>query len=407
MRILLLLIMICFSATADTLYFNSGKPPVIDGNEDEVWKNVKPLELQNFVAGNMIHMKTTTKIMYDRQNVYFFFHCRETNLVEARQQERLSRHDAPVWENDCVEILIDAKNNSQSYYQFIVDIHNTAADFRHFDLDWKQNALAWNGVWQHATGTYDDGWTVEAAIPWSTLEGNIYDSKTVRLNLSRVRRIAPFERSVLATTPKGFHQPGCFRAYTDLQIVKPVLRADIELDTLHQGTNQVKLKLHNSGREKIDSELTMSLQTVAGKNIDQQKAGIKIETGGESTLTLPCKITETGDYRLVLSLGEAILTSRDYTVKELLELGDPSPVIMAGNPLTFLLHIYSKSGDQSLTAAVLDANGKNCLEIKQEKSSDKFFWTLPADKLAPGNYQLKISLGQQEKSWPLLVVPKP
>lgn len=406
MRILLLIMMICFSTMAETLYFNSGPAPVIDGTEDEVWKNVKPLTLKSYTAGHPVNMKTMVKIMYDLQNIYFFFYCRETNLVEARQQQKLTRHDAAVWENDCVEILLDTKNNSQSYYQFVVDIHNTAADFRHYDPEWKQNALAWNGIWQHATGTYDDGWTMEAAIPWNTLEGSIYDNKTVRLNLSRVRRIAPFERSVLATTPKGFHQLECFHTYTDLKITKPVLRVDIKPDVLYQGTNQIKLQVYNSGDKEINSELVMSLQTANGENIEQQRTKLKIAAKSDKILTLPCQVTGRGDYRITLSLDEFILAARNYTVKELFELGDSRPVAVTGKALTFLLRLYSKAGDKTLTATVIDANGKKWLEVNHEKQSDTFFWTLPADKLIPGDYQLKISLGQQEKSWPLLVVPK-
>ena len=418
-RIVPILMAICFFTAAagagDALYFNQGAAPAIDGIEDAAWKEVEPLELQRYIPGavntvNTVNMKTTAKVMYDRANIYFFFHCRETNLVEALQQERLTRRDAAVWQNDCVEVLIDAKGNNQSYYQFVVDIHNGAADFRRYDPDWKQAALAWNGVWRHATGTYDDGWTAEVAIPWNTLEGNIYDSKTVRLNLSRMRTIAPYERTVLAQNleRKGFHQPECFQVYADLRIDRPVLLAAIETDALYRGMNQVQVKLRNPGAGEINGELTVALLANAGGAVDARHAAIALAAGGENDVTLPCEIAEAGDYQLAVSLGESVLASRDYSVKELLELADPRPVLVAGGPLTFLLRVYAKAGEAgTLTAAVVDASGRNRLEERRENPPDAFFWTLPAENLPPGGYRLEISLGQHQKSWPLRVAPNP
>lgn len=400
----ILLFSLSAAAVGAPLYFNGGDAPKIDGREDACWRNVPALALESCPPGKPVSMATTVKIMYDPRNLYFFIRCREVNLVEARQQERFAAHDAAVWNNDCVEILVDSKNNSRSYYQFVVDIHNIAADFLHYDPEWNHDALAWNGVWQHAVGTYDDGWTMEAAIPWSTFGLGIFDTGRVGLNVSRVRRIAPFERLVLASNKHKFHDLGCFAVYDGLKLEKPPLKAEIASDTLFLGDNKVALNLKNTGDKTVSGLLELSLTGMHGKKQDAGSSQIKVEPGGSAAVSLPCRVAGSGDYRLVLTLGGTILSSRHYTVRQLMEMNDSRPVVMAGKPCHFFLRIHSQE-ERKTEAVVSDASGREVLRSALPGNGRQGFRSLPTEKLAAGEYTLRILYGDQAASWPLLIVP--
>ncbi len=389
-------------AMAAPLHFNSGTAPVIDGLEETSWSTVPALHMTSCPPGKPVNMETSVKIMYDSRNLYFFIRCREVNLVEARQQEHFSVHDAAVWNNDCVEILIDSKNNSRSYYQFVVDVHNDSADFLRYDPEWNREPLEWNGIWQHAVGTYGDGWTMEAAIPWNTFGFGVFDSKKIRLNASRVRRISPFERLALASDGHNFHNPASFIEYDGLKLEKPPLKAEITSPGLFLGDNTVSVNLNNPAGKAVTGTLELSLLENSEKKVE---TCTKITVGPDAAATtaIPCRVPAPGEYCLMLKLDDRILATRYYTVRKLMEISDSNPVITSGEPCNFLLRIHTTVPMETV-AAVIDNKGKERLRKKLPALS-RSFGSLPTEKLPPGDYILRISSGDRMREWPLLIAP--
>lgn len=397
-----LLFFLSAGAMAAPLHFNQGPAPVIDGLEEASWAAVPSLAMKSCPSGRPVNMETSVKIMYDSRNLYFFVRCREVNLVEARQQEHFSVHDAAVWNNDCVEILVDSKNNSRSYYQFVVDVHNDSADFLLYDPEWNRAPLEWNGIWQHAVGTYGDGWTMEAAIPWSTFGFGIFDARKVRLNVSRVRRISPFERLALTSDGHNFHDLGSFIGYEGLKLEKPPLKAEITSPGLFLGDNRIALNLNNPGNKAVDGTLELALREKSGKE-SETSSKITLAPGAAATPSLPCRVSVPGDYCLMLKLDGEILGTRYYTVRQQMEINDPLPVITSGEPCNFLLQIHTTVPTEAV-ASVIDSSGKERLREKLP-AQRKSFCSLPTGKLPAGEYLLRITSGGQQRDWPLLIVP--
>jgi len=139
----------------------ASRPPAIDGNVDEVWASVPARAIDHVVytpVSSEADLSADFKTMYDKEALYF--------LVEVND-ERLISDSAESWLDDGVEIFIDADNSKSGVYG--------DKDYQyHFDWDATAPAMGeshhnkTNGV-QYAFARTDDGYRLEAKLPWSTL----------------------------------------------------------------------------------------------------------------------------------------------------------------------------------------------------------------------------------------------
>ena len=87
---------------------------------------------------------------------------------------------------DRVNVMVDYDGDGRTGYDFTVSLTNDVydgviSDQNNFNKDW-------DGNWQHATRTDDDGWTVEVLIPWhiASMREAQGDVRTLRIYLDRV-----------------------------------------------------------------------------------------------------------------------------------------------------------------------------------------------------------------------------
>ncbi len=191
-------------------------PPVIDGKlDDACWGNL--VELSNFTAyqsqGQPAQIHTAVKVGFDDQYLYLGFRCRETVLDPVLNQLQLFKEEAgsddslDIYQDENVEIFIDAENNSEYRYLIL----NPAG--RIFDAsggyanpeNWNSNAIV-------KTSRDTEYWYIEAAIPLNSLTSKkIVPAETVwRVNFCRNRSIGDKEISSWSPAPGGFHQPSSF-----------------------------------------------------------------------------------------------------------------------------------------------------------------------------------------------------
>lgn len=138
-------------------------PPTIDGSVDSAWGNATPYSIENVVVG-AVHgsqdFSGTWRALWDSSNIYY--------LVEITDNSLKNNSGSSWWDDDCVEIMIDADNSGGSTYDGINDF---------------QYGFRWNDSTVHV-GSYSvddttgvnfaivdtsDGYCLEASIPWSTL----------------------------------------------------------------------------------------------------------------------------------------------------------------------------------------------------------------------------------------------
>lgn len=150
------------------------KAPTIDGKlDDEVWKLAKEVPLTRSFDGGPVSRKTTFRILWDDQYLYVAFFAEDKDLWGT-----LKKKDDPIYNEDVVEVFLDADADGKTYNELQVSPHNVNFDAafvaRRSDL---AEAMRWESDMKSAVflkGTLDDDaedefWTAEMQIPLAKL----------------------------------------------------------------------------------------------------------------------------------------------------------------------------------------------------------------------------------------------
>lgn len=417
MRTLALVLAAAFGLVAGrldaTVIPKTSSPPPINGQPGDAWKNAASFTFAPYNPAKPIVMSTTAALTYDDRCLYIAVSCRETNLVEARQQQKLERHDAPVWENDCVEIFLDTLRNGKSYFQFVIDIHGGTADLRHYDPAWPGPGLDWNGLWQHAAGTDEDGWLVQAAIPWATIGVAPATASPVGLNISRVRRNAPFERSVLAPT-RRLHDLENFLLLSGLDLAAPPISGRLRQTAAYQGRNQMTVQLRNHTPQPMAGELVLTVLAADGqRELGRQAVPAVLPAQTELPIAITYDLDHAGAAQVTVDFTAADrrhpLDAAFLVFRQPLEWADPRPIATAGKTCPIQLRCFSEATARQLDIAILTATGETATTRHWESLPDSTFLELPTATLPAGRYTIKAILRHGEdtsqSSFPLLVAP--
>ena len=160
--------------------------PQIDGDlSDEVWQNAARLE--NFTQleqneGASESEKTVARVGYDADNLYFGITCYDSDPagIVANTQAR----DAELLYEDTVEIVLDTWHDHQSGFIFEVNPLGTQHDGT-VRKEGENIKYDWDGVWQSVTRRDQNGWSVEIAIPFTTLRYPNAPSQVWGFNIGR------------------------------------------------------------------------------------------------------------------------------------------------------------------------------------------------------------------------------
>lgn len=125
------------------------------------------------------HQKTTVKVTYDDNAVYFaaYLHDDPNNIMT-----QLTSRDN-FGQSDFFLIMINPNNDAQNDTNFLVFSTGTQGDASvsaNGNEDW-----GWNAVWDSAVKIVDDGWIVEIKIPYSALRFSNQDVQTWGINFHR------------------------------------------------------------------------------------------------------------------------------------------------------------------------------------------------------------------------------
>ena len=162
--------------------------PVIDGDlTDTVWQHAD-------IATNFFRAKegethpaeldTEVRILYDENTLYIGVRCEEPDMESLRETK--TRRDSPVWQDDCIEIMLDTYHDQRNCYIFAINTLGTQTDERVgnesvFDM-------SWDAKWEAKVKKHSDYWTAEFAIPFREIRFNRHDT-TWGINFWRVRPI--------------------------------------------------------------------------------------------------------------------------------------------------------------------------------------------------------------------------
>src|SRR4030095_13951767 len=169
-------------------HVSRGDAPKIDGNlNDDVW-NDDPLVLGDWLSYNPLYgtkmpQRTDVRIAYDDRNIYFAFHCFDSEPGKIRTT--ISRRDS-VFNDDWVGLSLDSNGTGQTAYHLMVnpsgiqmDALNSSSSGERFEADI---------VWDSAGKVTDDGYVVEIKLPLQSIR--FHGGNEVQMGILFWRRIS-------------------------------------------------------------------------------------------------------------------------------------------------------------------------------------------------------------------------
>jgi cellulose/xylan binding protein with CBM9 domain len=173
-------------------------PIVIDGKlDDPAWQLAEPIRLRRNQDGAAPRFSTTARLLWDKDYLYVGYFCEDHEILST-----MTQRDAFLWEEEVVEIFVDANGDRISYIEIEVNPLNTLLDLfalnrspypARYLFDWNsdeiRHAVTVDGD-PHRRDTQDRSWSVEIAMPWQDFvtaphvppcEGDVW-----RINLYRI-----------------------------------------------------------------------------------------------------------------------------------------------------------------------------------------------------------------------------
>jgi hypothetical protein len=187
-------------------------PLRIDGQlEEPIYGQTRPFAdyvQQEPADGELATEKTDTWIFFDEDNFYVVFRCWESrpDLLVANEMRRDSNN---IFQNDHIAFLIDTFYDRRNGLEFAVNPIGGRWDGQ---IANERTANAdWNPVWDAAVSSFDEGWTVEIAIPFKSLRYRPGREQVWGFNARRLNR-AKNEVSFLTRAPRASGMRALFQA---------------------------------------------------------------------------------------------------------------------------------------------------------------------------------------------------
>ena len=220
----------------------SARPPVyevsrtavpikIDGKlDDAAWAKVPTVgEFVRNLDGSPAANKTEARVVYDDSFLYFAFRCVDDNIWAT-----FKRRDEHLWDEEVVEVFLQADEHHPSYIELEVNPLGAMLDIYLLDIrkplryeSWNSEKLQWAvqvlGVVDGKAG--DREWTCEIALPIADVVTAAHlpprPGDRWRMNLYRVDKLPmPADLAWSPTLKNDFHIPSKFGelAFTNRQV---------------------------------------------------------------------------------------------------------------------------------------------------------------------------------------------
>lgn len=230
-------------------------PPQVDGKlDDSCWRKNRCISGFTLLKNKetMAIEQTEGCLVYDNNNLYLGVECSESAIGELKAVHR--ERDASIWQDDCIEVFINTRNGQETYCQFIVNSLGAQ-----FDSDAKQGK-AWNGEWKARTSLGGKSWSVELAIPFSTLDAHPEKGDLWRFNLCREHYAGNIiEMSAWSNTGDTFHTPDRF-GYLIFDSFEDQVQRDIVLMEKKKGEILSLLKSASGKEEELKNNIKETLE---------------------------------------------------------------------------------------------------------------------------------------------------
>lgn len=149
------------------------RAPTVDGAlAPEEWAAATPVQLRGSFDGREPSLRTTARLLYDDRFLYVAFDVEDPDVWGT-----LRKRDDPIYNEEVVEVFLDANADGRTYNELQVSPHNVLFD-AYFPARRQGMDTSWDSGMRaavHVRGTLDapedrdEGWTAELAIPFERL----------------------------------------------------------------------------------------------------------------------------------------------------------------------------------------------------------------------------------------------
>ncbi|MBR7144260.1 MAG: hypothetical protein IKD10_04895 [Lentisphaeria bacterium] len=279
----------------------SGKV-VIDGKlDDPAWQNsisLTPFILQK--QNRFATEQTVAKLLWDEENLYVAFRCYDRALdpVNNRMPDfkaAVRNNDTDkIFNDDCV-ILILLRNGRS--YEFAINANGAVVDAAgEAKSIWKSRDHRWNSNIQVKIDRFERtalaNWSVEAAIPWSSLGGKPQSSDQWGLVTGRFQKGAK-ETSSFQIISEGMHAAS---TAGKLKFIKQIIPC----------CEPQKVPLFTPGKNIWDFKTSGKdfLQITGKVKFDRQKVQYCRTRGKKALLQLPVELAGNGEFAFSWSVED-------------------------------------------------------------------------------------------------------
>ena len=144
--------------------------PTVDGDlSDPVWQKANVIDqmtqqIPEFGAPST--EKTEVRLLYDSEALYIAAYCYDSD-PSGVVRNILRFRDDPVWtKDDVIRFVFDTFHDHRRAYVFSINPLGTKQDSQIDNNVWNSN---WDEVWNVRTRLQEDGWSLEARIPFRIL----------------------------------------------------------------------------------------------------------------------------------------------------------------------------------------------------------------------------------------------
>lgn len=159
--------------------YKTATPPVIDGRlADACWKAAPAADhFWRLNGTGRMDVSARGYVAYDAETLYIGVRCPLKDKEALNKIKALPPDQNRMFGEDTVEMFLDPYPNHELLYHFAVNVTNNRFSERNGDDTWKP-------AWQSAAFIGDDYWSLEVAIPFSSLSAAPKKGVTWGLNLT-------------------------------------------------------------------------------------------------------------------------------------------------------------------------------------------------------------------------------
>jgi hypothetical protein len=165
-------------------------PPAIDGVlDDAIWEAIEPISdfrQRDPVDGGIPSERTEVRIAYDANHLYFGFVLYDSDPSAIRRS--ILHREGRIDQDDHVWIVLDTYHDGRNAYIFEVNPFGTQGDALFTDESLGFDDWNWEGVYESEARITDFGWTLEVAIPFTTIRFSEAAAPTMGIAIRRAIR---------------------------------------------------------------------------------------------------------------------------------------------------------------------------------------------------------------------------